>query len=344
MKVAGKKVFIILIFTVVMTNILPAQTGGEGIFSFLQLTTSAKTAALGGIQVALPDTDPGIALQNPALLNAEMNNSVSFNYSKYLAGIGFGYGSYARNLGRFGTASVGIQFFDYGQFVAADENGVITGSFSASDYALTLSWAKPIGKNFTVGASLKPIYSHLEIYKSLGIVADLGVVHHSVDRLTTLAICIKNLGKQLTTYYDGGEYEKINWSMQIGISRRLQYAPLRFCLTAYDLNSWNKAISATDPNGIETYSTNQSALYNTLRHLSFGAELFPENKITLRIGYNYRRHADLPSVAQTGLAGFTTGLGISLPILTLNYGLSGYFHNGMVHNFSMTANISRLHR
>lgn len=339
-----KKLLIILTFTIVIMQSLSGQTGGEGIFTFLQLTTSAKTAALGGIQVALPDTDPGIALQNPALLSAEMNNNVSFNYANYLAGIGFGYGSYARNLGKLGTASIGIQFFDYGQFVAADEKGLITGSFSASDYALTLSWAKTLGANLTIGASLKPVYSHLEIYQSFGVVADLGLVHRSTDRLTTLAICVKNLGKQLTTYYDGGEYEKIDWSLQVGFARQLQYAPLRFCITAYDLNSWNRAISASDPNGIETYSPDQSVFASTFRHLSFGAELFPENKITLRLGYNYRRHADLPTVAQTGLAGFTTGLGINLPAISVNYGLSGYYHSGMVHNFSLSANLSRLHR
>ncbi|MEI7421279.1 MAG: type IX secretion system protein PorQ [Prolixibacteraceae bacterium] len=339
-----KQILLALIFTVVIVQSLSGQTGGEGIFSFLQLTTSAKTAALGGVQVALPDSDPGIALQNPALLSAEMNNSMSFNYANYLAGIGFGYGSYARSLGKYGTASIGIQFFDYGQFVAANENGLITGSFSASDYALTLSWAKTLGENITVGASLKPIYSHLENYRSFGLVTDLGVVHRSKDRLTTLAICAKSLGKQLTTYYDGGEYEKIDWSLQVGLTRQLQYAPLRICITAYDLNHWNRAVSAIDPNGIETYSTDQSAFASTLRHLSFGAELFPEKIITLRIGYNYRRHADLPSVAQTGLAGFTTGLGINLSGISLNYGLSGYYHSGMVHNFSLAANLSRLHR
>lgn len=342
--ISKKKLLLILTFTVLMSKFLSAQTGGEGIFTFLQLTNSAKTAALGGVQVALPDSDPGMALQNPALLSAEMNNSMSVSYAKYLAGIGFGYGAYARNLGKYGMASIGIQFFDYGQFVAADENGLITGSFSASDYALTLSWAKSFGSNFTVGASLKPIYSHLESYRSFGIAADLGIVRRSSDQLTTLAICAKNLGKQLTTYYDSGEYEKINWSLQIGCSHQLQYAPLRFCITAYDLNQWNPAVSATDPNGIYTYSADQSILATAMRHLSFGAEIFPENKITLRIGYNYRRHADLPVANQTGLAGFTTGLGINLSGLSLNYGLAGYYYSGMVHNFSLCANLSRLHR
>ena len=339
-----KLLFFILTFTVVMVQSLSGQTGGEGIFTFLQLTTSAKTAALGGIQVALPDTDPGMVLQNPALLSAEMNNNMSFNYANYLAGIGFGFGAYARSLGKYGMASIGIQFFDYGQFVAADENGLITGSFSASDYALTLSWAKPFGPNFAVGASLKPIYSHLESYRSFGVVADLGVVRYTADRLTTLALCVKNLGKQLTTYYDGGEYEKIDWSFQLGLTHQLLYAPLRFCVTAYDLNHWNGAVSATDPNGIDTNSTDQPAFAAALRHLSFGAELFPENKITFRLGYNYRRHADLPVAGQTSLAGFTTGLGINLSALSLNYGLSGYSHSGLVHNFSMSANLSRLHR
>lgn len=104
-----------------------------------------------------------------------MNNTLSVNYAKYLAGIGFGYGTYARDLGKFGMAAIGIQFVDYGQFVAADETGLITGSFSASDYALSLTWTKTFANNFTVGASLKPIYSHLENYISFGIAADLSL-------------------------------------------------------------------------------------------------------------------------------------------------------------------------
>ncbi len=334
-----KQILLSLLILLSISLPLFAQTGGEGIFNFLQLNNSAKTAALGGIQVALPDADPELVLQNPALLNAEMNNRISVNYARYLAGIGFGYGAYSRNLGKYGIAAIGIQFVDYGQFVAADETGLITGSFSASDYALTLSYAKSFGSLFTVGASLKPIYSHLENYQSFGIAADIGLARHTDDHLTTLAICLKNLGTQLSSYYDGADREKIAWSLQIGCTHRLQYAPIRVSATAYDLNHWNPEVTFTDPNGISTSTSKQSPFAAVMRHISLGAEIFPENKVTFRVGYNYRRHVDLTLADQTGLVGFTTGLGINLAAIRFNYALSGYYQTGMVHNFSLTANL-----
>jgi hypothetical protein len=316
------------------------QTGGEGVFNFLQLTNSAKAAALGGIQVALPDPDPELLLQNPALLSPGMNNILSVNYTKYLAGIGFGYGAYARDLGKYGMAAFGIQFVDYGQFVAADETGVITGSFSASDYALNLTYAKQIGSLCRVGVNIRPIYSHLENYWSTGISVDFGVTRQSSDQLTTLALCFKNIGKQLRTYYGGSEHEKIAWSLQAGCTHQLLHAPVRLNITAYDLNRWNSSVSASDPNGIEISSSENSLLPMIMRHLTLGAEIFPENKVTFRLGYNHRRHADLTTGDQTGLVGFSTGLGINVSAFRFNYALSGYAIRGMVHNFSLSANLS----
>jgi hypothetical protein len=337
-----KQTLLSFLLTIVLSPALFGQIAGEGVFNFLQLTNSAKTAALGGIQVALPDPDPELLLQNPSLLSPEMSNSLSVNYAKYLAGIGFGQVSYARDLGKYGMAAIGIQFIDYGQFVAADETGLITGSFSASDYALNLTWAKSFGTLFTVGATLKPIYSHLENYWSSGIAAELGITRHSTDRLTTLALCVKNLGAQLRTYYGGGTHEKIVWSLQLGCTRQLAYAPLRFSITAYDLNRWNKAVTTTDPNEIVTTASGQTPFSSMMRHLSLGAEIFPENKITLRLGYNYRRHADLSIPDQSGLSGFTTGLGINLSRVRFNYALSAYSQSGTVHSFSLSANLSGL--
>jgi hypothetical protein len=333
----------ILLSCLLSLAVLPAlfgQTAGEGVFNFLQLTNSAKAAALGGIQVALPDPDPELLLQNPALLSPGMNNTLSVNYTQYLAGIGFGYGAYARNLGKFGMTAIGVQFVDYGQFVAADETGVITGSFSASDYALNLTYAKQIGNLCRVGINIKPIYSHLENYWSTGISADFGVIRHSSDQLTTLALCFKNVGRQLKTYYGGSEHEKIDWSLQAGYTHRLEHAPLRFSITAYDLNKWNAAVNASDPNGIEVSYGDYSLLPLLMRHLTIGAEIFPEDKVTFRLGYNYRRHADLTQGEQSGLVGFSTGLGINITAFRFNYALSGYAIRGMVHNFSLSANLS----
>jgi hypothetical protein len=319
------------------------QTGGEGVFNFLHLTTSAKTAALGGIQAALPDPDPELLLQNPALFSPGMHNKISAGYARYLAGIGFGNMVYARDLGSAGKVAAGLQFVDYGQFTAADETGTVTGSFSASDYAFNLTYARAFGNLFTAGVSVKPVYSHLENYRSFGIALDAGIARTTADQLTTLALCVRNAGAQLTTYYDNGQHEKIIWSLQGGITHRLKYAPLRFCLTLYDLNRWDWDVTYSDPDGNAIPGEDRSWFSAFMRHVVIGAELFPENKLSFRAGYNYRRHADLTLPDQTGLNGLTAGLGINLASLNFSYALSAYYQTGMVHNFSMTAGLSRLY-
>jgi len=333
-----------LLLAIAMLPELFGQTGGEGVFNFLQLTNSAKAAALGGIQVALPDPDPELLLQNPALLSPGMNQILSVSYARYLAGISFGYGSYARDLGKFGMAAIGIQFVDYGQFVAADETGLITGSFSASDYALNLTYAKSVRTLFTIGGSFKTIYSHLESYRSIGLAADFGIARHTADSLTTIALCIKHIGAQITPYYDSGSHEKLNWSLQIGCTRQLQNAPFRWSITAYDLNRWNYSLKTSDSNGIDQETANMTLLPMLLRHLSMGAEIFPEHTVTFRIGYNFRRDSDLSAAHQSGMTGFTTGLGIKLPSIRFNYALSSYSQSVMVHNFSLSSNLSSLKR
>jgi len=330
-----------LFFTISMLPALFGQTGGEGVYNFLHLTNSAKAAALGGIQVALPDADPELLLQNPALLSPGMDRTMSVSYARYLAGIGFGYGSYARDFGKFGMAAVGIQYVDYGQFVAADENGSITGSFSASDYALNLTYARSAGNLFTFGGSFKTIYSHLESYHSFGLAADLGIIRHSSDSLTTIALCIKHIGAQITPYYDTGPHENLDWSLQFGCTRQLQYAPLRWSITAYDLNRWDDSVRTTDSGGNTQEPANTSLIPMLFRHLSLGAEIFPEHSITFRIGYNFRRDADLSAENQSGLTGFTTGLGIKLPAIRFNYALSSYSGSVVVHNFSLSSCLSR---
>jgi hypothetical protein len=337
-----KQLFLSFFFVMALLSSLSGQAGGEGVFNFLRLNNSAETAALGGIQIAMPYPDPELILQNPSLLSPDMTNKVSASYAKYLAGIGFGYVAFARDYGKYGTAALGIQFADYGQFVAADETGTVTGSFSASDYALTMSYAKKIGSLCTAGASIKPIYSHLENYRSFGLAFDAGIFRITSDQLTTMAVCFRNLGTQLSTYYEGGRHEKLEWSLEVGFTHKLKYAPIRLCATAYDLNRWGPVVAETDPNGIHTTNGGQTYLSAAMRHISAGAEIFPENKITFRLGYNYRRHADLTVQDQTGLAGFTTGLGIRLAAIGFNYALSGYYQSGMVHNFSLTTSLSRL--
>ena len=76
------KKIIQLIFLISLSSF--SQVGGESIYNFLNLTGSAKQAALGGNTLTLLD-DVNQPLWNPSVINQNLDNQLSLNYMNYLA-------------------------------------------------------------------------------------------------------------------------------------------------------------------------------------------------------------------------------------------------------------------
>jgi hypothetical protein len=87
--------FVIPLFFMLVFQPLLAQTGGGSTYRFLDLTNSARAAALGGDVVSLRDDDINLVFHNPALLSPGMHGNLSLNYVNYFAGVNYGYASYA---------------------------------------------------------------------------------------------------------------------------------------------------------------------------------------------------------------------------------------------------------
>ena len=215
-----------------------AQIGGESTYEFLNLTNSARMAALGGNQVALNDpADLNVAYNNPALLNSEMAGTILANYVNYIADVNYGYAAYALNTESIGPLSFGIHYINYGEFIKADENGTQDGTFHAAEYALLASWSHQTGP-INLGLTVKPILSSFESYQSLGIAFDLGAAYTSENELNTIGMVIRNVGTQIKTYYENGERESIPLDIQLGFSKRLAHAPFRLSATLQHLQRW----------------------------------------------------------------------------------------------------------
>lgn len=123
-----RKLLYIAIFAIASLQSF-AQVGGNGTYRFLELSNSARIAALGGNQVSIVDNDLDLAFYNPALLSEDMHNQLTINYVDYFTDIRFGYASYAHNFEKIGPLAVGIHFIDYGSFIEARDNGEINGIF-----------------------------------------------------------------------------------------------------------------------------------------------------------------------------------------------------------------------
>ncbi len=163
-----------MLFLCLLVSASQAQTGGDNVYEFLNLTHSGLVASLGGTNVSLNTANLNLAYHNPSLLNPDMNNSIALNYVNYFAGVNYGQAIYSRSYERTGNFAAGITYLNYGTFTEADPSGNITGTFSASEYALLLIYSRTIDSLFSVGINVKPVLSHLEKYTSFGFAADLG--------------------------------------------------------------------------------------------------------------------------------------------------------------------------
>lgn len=337
-----RKIYFLFLFCL-MVFAGKAQIGGESTYQFLELTNSARIAALGGTQVAISDSsDLNLPYHNPSLLHKEMDNRVLVNYVNYLTDINYGYVSYAKSYEGIGNFALGMHYISYGTFDEATETGELTGStFNAAEYALNIIYSNHY-KRLNYGINLKPILSSFETYQSVGIAADFGLNLKSKDGNTTIALVARNFGTQITTYYDNGKREKIPFNLQLGISKRLNHAPVIFSATMQNINNWNLAAFDEDLEfSAETiYERDESFLKQTMRHLVLGVEILPSENFILRAGYNYQRRQELMFDDKTSTVGFSAGFGIRIKRFRLDYGISRFHLAGSSNLFSVAINLN----
>jgi len=336
-----RKPSLLILLLVLTYTAAQAQIGGEYTYDFLNLTNSARMAALGGNQIAINDSeDLNVSYNNPSLLKQDMRNQLAINYVDYFAGINYGYASYSFGLPLPGNFAAGIHYINYGKFTEALETGEKTGStFGAAEYALNLIWSNSYNQ-FTYGINLKPILSTMENYQSFGLAADLGITYFSKNQGTTVALVARNVGTQLKTYYEGAEKESIPFDLQFGVSQQLQHAPIRIAATLQHLQKWNLAKAQKDDSGTTTVYTEDSFAKKLMRHVVLGVELLPTANFTIRAGYNYQLRQEMKLDEKMSTVGFSWGFGFRIKRFQINYGSARYHLAGSSNLISVAINLN----
>ena len=333
-----RKTAYIVFFSLIVT-LSSGQTGGDNVYEFLNLSHSGLVSSLGGMNVSLRTGDLNLACHNPALLNSDMDKSLTLNYVNYFAGINYGMTMYARSFPGTGNFAAGLTYLNYGSFKETDESGNITGTFSAAEYALSLIYARDIDSLFSVGANLKPVLSHLERYTSFGFAIDIGAAYHSRDNLFSAGLAIKNAGLQITAYA-GETHEKLPFEIQAGVSQRLAHAPFRFSLTIrhlerFDLtHKYESAVGTGASSGIQNVKASDF-FENVMRHMIIGTELIPHKNFYISAGYNYQRRKELQIDSKVSTAGFSWGFGINTSFLSLGFGRATFHLAGASNHVSI---------
>ena len=324
-------------------QVLYGQLGGVGTFEFLNLTPSARITALGGYSSTLRDNDVNLGLLNPAALNDGTQGQVAINHNFHIADINHGYFAYGFGLDSLGiNLAIGGQYVSYGEFIRADTRDNILGTFSAAEYALSISAAKLISDRLSVGTTFKLVRSDLDQFDSFGIAFDLGVQYLKPDKDVVWSVLVRNIGVQLSRFSD--RRESLPTDIQVGYAKKLAHLPFRFLVTARDLQRWDIRESTRvedDPIFINQTVTEESGLQvfsnNLFRHLVFGGEFIIGQKeaLRLRFGYNHQRNQELQSNVFRSFGGFSFGVGIKLKKFRFDYGLGNYHLGGGVNHLSL---------
>jgi hypothetical protein len=328
-----KKVFTLLMILIMVSPSF-SQTGGDNVYEFLNLTHSGLVSSLGGTNVSLPVNDLNLAYHNPALLNSGMDKSLALNYVNYFAGINYGLAMYSRSFPGTGNFAAGLTYLNYGTFTETDASGVITGNFTAAEYALSLIYSHKIDSLFSLGINFKPVLSQLERYTSVGFAFDVGASWHNSSKLFSAGLVIKNAGYQVTTYA-GEPHEKLPFEIQAGISQILAHAPFRFSLTLRHLEKFDLTYQYQEPDLTGENKVPSGFLENSMRHMILGVELIPHKNFYLSAGYNYQRRRELEIESKTSTVGFSWGFGINTSFMNIEFGRATYHLAGSSTNVSL---------
>lgn len=353
MRLTSPLFFVAMLLFMLPLSVLGQVIGGNSVYDFINLPSSARVTGAGGNLITVRDADLSLAYHNPSLLNYKMHNRAVMSVAPYMAGISHGYLGYARHYDSIGTTfHGGLQFISYGTFLGRDETGADIGNFGASEFALTLGAARQWDR-YSYGANWKLIHSGLGEYKSTGMAFDFAAAYDDTAKRFTATMLLKNVGFQFNPYHQGSR-EPLPLDLQLGFSKRLKYVPFRISMIFHNLTKWN--ILYDDPDfaannnnslfGDTTEKDNKAGKFfdNFARHLIIGGELYLGKALWINFAYNHQRRAELAPTVRPGLAGFSFGLGINVKQFSFSLGRARYHAGQSATHVTVGVNIHQLQK
>lgn len=289
-------------FLVIAFSAAKAQTGTTA-YEFLNIPTSAHSAAVGGNGVALIEDDITLLFDNPALISNVSHNTLNFDFMSYMSGSMKLSAAFARQWGERGNWAVAAQVLNYGEMTQTNEHFEQLGKFNANDINVQGGYTYMLTDQITGGVQGKVLMSNYGDYSSVGLAVDLGLNYYDEKRGLSLSLVAQNLGGQVDALYE--KTQKMPFNLILGCSKQIANAPIRLNLSISDLTRWSKSYyNQTD----EELSSNK----RFLNHISLGADFFPSQQTWVALGYNFRRGYEMKVQDSSHWAGFSVGAGLSL--------------------------------
>lgn len=327
------------VFFIFLSSVLSCLSQ-DNQYAFLNINYSPRIAALGGRNVSLSSENINNISDNPALLNYDQHHQLAISYMNYASDINAGSSIYGQSIGLRGMWAIGVTYVNYGTFTEKTPDNSILGTFSANDIALTYSYSYELTDRLRAGASGKIIYSGYEKYSSWGIAVDLGLIYINPDHNLSTGISIRNIGGQIASFNE--EHIKMPWDVSFGITHKLMYAPLRFSLTAQNLNRWNsKSFYENNTNNGDLIAKKDNFLVNLAKHFVIGCEFIPNANFYLAAGYNIKAQSDFHTIGKKGIYGFSFGGGFKIKYFQFDASFSQRNYKGGTLLVGLTTNLDK---
>lgn len=303
------------------TAVMAYSQDGSSAYNFLNVTSSSRIYGLGGVNISAVDDDVMITDQNPALLGPEMSMQLGLNYMSYIGGSNFAGVRFAHSAGERAAWSGAVQYFGYGSIKGTDVSGNFTGDFSPKDIAFTGSYSHDITDRLRGGINVKLLYSGYEQYSALALATDLGINYYDEERDMSLSAVVANLGGQLKRFSES--YDRLPVDVRLGWSKGLNAVPVRLSVTAWNLTRWKlpyyeigDGTSSAPPELKDSFAS------NLFRHLVFAAELIPNDRFYIGVGYNYKTRTDMSTYSRNFLSGLSFSTGVRVKMFGVGIALS----------------------
>jgi hypothetical protein len=194
---------LLLCFSMILILVYSAYSGNRsGTVSgqFLKIPLSARAIGMGGAQVAVADGVASIGF-NPAGMLSISDYGFGATYTQWFADIQHSYFGVVKNIPGIGAFGISLTL------LATDDMAVTTPAypdgtgeyFRASDYAVSLAYARQVSDKFMVGINGKIIKSYLfntEIGAS-SFAIDIGTLYDIPILRSRLGVSLTNIGKDL---------------------------------------------------------------------------------------------------------------------------------------------------
>lgn len=199
-----------LIFASSASAYFKKNDSGEEAFAFLGSFFSARSAAMENANAAMPSSNPGDVLQNPAVIVLDSNhrNAVAFSWQTGEFADNQGYLAYAR---RFGSMVVQASYgwIRYGDVDGYDDAGNETGdTYHPQSSVTSLTLALPL-PHFQFGSTIKfatdLLSGESDDQTAMALAFDWGILWQSSSRKFGFGLAAKNFGKMLRAYVKNGD-------------------------------------------------------------------------------------------------------------------------------------------